>query len=337
MDFRHNKLRNSLDKKKFLRKIRKDKSFFFEKTKEGDIIKDIMLTYHLKDLDRSNTKIAVHLQNWDNCKAFPKHKHDYIEVIYAVHGNGVNMIDHFSYPVIAGDLYIIKPGSLHSFYSYSKLTVYNLIFSLSLFSSGELRQLSECDNFKSIFTHSPDEAKYNKIRLSPVQNSMIGAYFAQLYQELNQREKGYRLLSKSIMVMLLTKICRISAETGKNKVLLDTSDNDVNSLSRILDYINRNYLTEITRGKIASVGNLSKNYVSEFFHKHTGTPLLKYINTLRIENAKNLLISRLDLNMGEIASCSGFADTSYFTRLFHSMCGCSPTAFRKMSGDFLKS
>lgn len=293
--------------------------------------KSIMLTYHLKDLDHSNTKIAVLFQNWQNGEAFPEHKHDYIEVIYAIRGNGVNMIDHFSYPVIAGDLYIIKPGSLHSFYTPSKLTVYNLVFSLSLFSPGELRQLYECDHFRSIFTHTPNEAQYNKIRLSPVQNSIIEPYFTQLFQELNQQGKGYRLLSKSIMVMLLTKICRICTEAGKNKVLLDTTDNELNSLSRILDYINRNFLQEITRGKIASIGNLSKNYVSEFFHKHTGTPLLKYINTLRIESAKNLLSSRPDLNVGEIALRSGFSDTSYFTRLFHSMCSCSPSAFREMS------
>ena len=290
-----------------------------------------MLIYHLKKLDEFNAKIVVQKQTWNNAIVFPEHKHDYIEVIYAIQGNGTNIIDRFAYPAIQGDLYIIKQGSVHSFYSYSQLSVYNLIFSLSLFSPAELRLLNENDNFKEIFTHSEkNKPKFNKIRLTPVQDSMIGACFAQLYQELNQRKKGYQILCKSILVMLLTQISRIGAETASAQKEQRTYDNS-NTLSKILDYINHHYLEEITREKIAAIGHLNKNYVSEFFHKHTGTPLLKYINTLRIENARKLLVSRPDLNIGEIAYRSGFTDTCYFTRLFHSMCGCSPSAFRKKS------
>lgn len=291
-----------------------------------------MLIYHIEDLDTFKTKIVVQKQIWNNRKAFPEHTHDYIEMIYAIQGNGTNIIDCFAYPAIPGDLYIIREGSVHSFYTCSELTVYNLIFSLALFSPQELRMLNENDNFSDIFTRSDaDKPKFNKIRLSPMQNSMIGSYFTQLYQELDRREKGYRFLSKSLLVMLLTQICRINAEAGTDKESQELCGDDSDSLSRILDYINRHYLEEITREKIAAIGHLNKNYVSEFFHKHTGTPLLKYINTLRLENARKLLISKPELNIGEIAYRSGFADTCYFTRLFHSMCGCSPSAFRKMS------
>ena len=209
-----------------------------------------MRIYHIEDLDTFKTKLVVQKQIWDNRKAFPEHRHDYIEVIYAVQGNGTNIIDFFAYPAIAGDLYIIKEGSVHSFYTCSELTVYNLIFSLTLFSPQELRMLKENENFSDIFTRSAaDKPKFNKIRLSPVQNSMIGAYFTQLYQELDRREKGYRFLSKSILVMLLTQICRINAKAAGDDPSQEDCGGDSDSLSRILDYINHHYLEEITREK----------------------------------------------------------------------------------------
>lgn len=292
-----------------------------------------MLTYKIKELDRFSEKIVVQHQVWNDRKAFPTHTHDFIEVIYAIRGNGTNIIDHFAYPVIAGDLYIIRPGSLHSFYSCSELAVYNLMFSLSLFSAREKSLLKENENFREIFMHPSDEEKYNKISLSPEQSSVIGAYFTELYRELKQRKQGCRLLSKALLVMLLTAVCRSSAGTAMEKKRQESGEDEFNSLSKILEFINGNYLTELTRARIAAAGHLNVNYVSEFFRRHTGMTPLKYINSLRIETARKLLISRPDLNMGEIALRSGFTDACYFTRVFHTLYGCSPTAFRKKVED----
>lgn len=290
-----------------------------------------MQVYHIKDLDSFKTKLVIHKQTWGNRKAFPEHRHDYIEMIYAIQGNGTNIIDCFAYPVIPGDLYIIKEGSVHSFYTNSNLTVYNLILSRSLFSPKELRMLKENEGFNDIFTQSAGKPNVNKIRLTPVQDTMVRSYLTQMYQELEQKKNGYLYLCKSLLVMLLTQICRINAEAGTENAAKESPGSDSDSITRILDYINHHYLEKITRKQIAEIGRLNINYVSEFFRKNTGTPLLKYVNNLRLENARTLLISRPDLTIAEIAYRSGFTDTFYFTRLFHSMCGHSPSAFRKMS------
>ena len=58
------------------------------------------------------------------------------------------------------------------------------------------------------------------------------------------------------------------------------------------------------------------------------TTIISYVNKLRIESSKSLLLSS-DLNISEIASTTGFFDINYFSRIFKKYTGISPTDYRK--------
>lgn len=71
---------------------------------------------------------------------------------------------------------------------------------------------------------------------------------------------------------------------------------------------------------------LSKVYFASLFKKVTGMAPLEYLNFMRVENAKTLLLSRSVTNNSicEIAEFSGFEDAAYFSRLFKKYTGLSP-------------
>jgi transcriptional regulator GlxA family with amidase domain len=67
------------------------------------------------------------------------------------------------------------------------------------------------------------------------------------------------------------------------------------------------------------------------FRAATGVPLIDYLQNLRIEHGKQLL-ETTHLAVEEISAASGYADPSFFRRLFSRRVGLTPSAYRRMFG-----
>ena len=72
----------------------------------------------------------------------------------------------------------------------------------------------------------------------------------------------------------------------------------------------------------------NRNYVYNAINKEMGISFNDYINKLRIEYAKTLLIKQSNLSLNEIAEKSGFTSTASFYRNFKSFAGVSPKEFQ---------
>jgi transcriptional regulator GlxA family with amidase domain len=65
------------------------------------------------------------------------------------------------------------------------------------------------------------------------------------------------------------------------------------------------------------------------FKAANGVPLIDYLQNLRIEHGKHLLETS-DLPVEEISAEVGYADASFFRRLFKRLAGLTPLAYRRM-------
>ncbi|HQE25592.1 MAG: helix-turn-helix domain-containing protein [Atribacterota bacterium] len=95
-----------------------------------------------------------------------------------------------------------------------------------------------------------------------------------------------------------------------------------------LEIIQERYQEKITLCEIAEEVNVTPAYLSYSFRKYTGQTIVEYINKLRIEVSKCLLINS-DLQIKEVAERVGYEDAKYFSRVFHRIVGCSPTTYRR--------
>lgn len=75
---------------------------------------------------------------------------------------------------------------------------------------------------------------------------------------------------------------------------------------------------------------LSETHLRRIFKNAFNTSPIKYINSLRLERAKNLL-SDSNCAISEVAYSSGFSDPYYFSRFFKSEIGISPSEYRRMN------
>ena len=83
--------------------------------------------------------------------------------------------------------------------------------------------------------------------------------------------------------------------------------------------------------EIAASTYLSKTYLSSLFKKETRYSISEYINIVRIERSKSLLMEE-NLSIIEIANLCGFEDQSYFTKVFKNIVGITPKKFRENRG-----
>ncbi len=79
--------------------------------------------------------------------------------------------------------------------------------------------------------------------------------------------------------------------------------------------------------EIAREVNLSPSRLSHIVKEEMGITLVDCISKVRIEKAKALLRER-DLPVSQVALETGFADQSYFTKIFKKIEKCTPKAFR---------
>ncbi len=65
------------------------------------------------------------------------------------------------------------------------------------------------------------------------------------------------------------------------------------------------------------------------FKEETGCSVNDFINKLRIERARQLLLQKADLKLSEISYQMGINNDTHFLKTFRRYMGMTPTAFRK--------
>ena len=99
-------------------------------------------------------------------------------------------------------------------------------------------------------------------------------------------------------------------------------------LTQAIEYILHNTASRITVSELSNFCNCSESYLSRIFKRRTGVNINIYVNKVRVEQAKRALTTTDD-SIAEIASCVGFNDPNYFSRVFTRIMSISPTEYRR--------
>ena len=100
------------------------------------------------------------------------------------------------------------------------------------------------------------------------------------------------------------------------------------SFFSVIHYLQEHYTEKISIDALASQLGINKFSFSKKFNKTFGQSIPEYINTIRINHAKELLGSG-NFSVIEIANMLGFFDNAHFCKTFKSTTGMSPADYRK--------
>lgn len=140
-----------------------------------------------------------------------------------------------------------------------------------------------------------------------------------ILKEFAMQKIYYKEACSGILKTLLTNLYRHS---------LRTTENSADAVTKVLDYIKNNFDKPITNQLLSEITSYHENHLNRLFLNHTGTTIHKYILTIRINEAKKLLLNT-NLALLTIAEKTGFNSNAYFSNYFKQVEGMSPLEFRK--------
>ncbi|MCR5148612.1 MAG: response regulator transcription factor [Eubacterium sp.] len=96
----------------------------------------------------------------------------------------------------------------------------------------------------------------------------------------------------------------------------------------VIYYIGHNYQTNITLENIAPLFGYNSSYLGKIFNKKMGVNFNTYLDSVRVDNAKNILINTKN-QVYKVAEMVGYKNVDYFHIKFKKHTGMSPAEFRK--------
>jgi AraC-like DNA-binding protein len=103
------------------------------------------------------------------------------------------------------------------------------------------------------------------------------------------------------------------------------------SMERVVFQMQEKLGEEITIDDLARAALFSKFHFSRLFQRTTGVSPGRFLSALRLERAKQLLVST-SLNVVDISHRVGYTSVGTFSSRFSSSVGVSPTAYRRLGG-----
>ncbi|BBH21541.1 hypothetical protein Back11_28860 [Paenibacillus baekrokdamisoli] len=132
---------------------------------------------------------------------------------------------------------------------------------------------------------------------------------------------GYESLLKAILDMIVELMSALDIDQPTYKL------NAGEILSRIEVYVHKNLAEPITLQSVCYLMDVSQTYLSRLFRKSKNLTFNEYVTYARIQEAKRLMAEHPEMLLKDVASIVGYKDSHYFSRIFKSVTGSSPSAY----------
>jgi YesN/AraC family two-component response regulator len=142
----------------------------------------------------------------------------------------------------------------------------------------------------------------------------------------NQME-SYKILCSCKVLEALIEITRSFVFTEIEN-LSSGVPKSYRKIQELLKYLNTEYANKITSSTIEKQFSCNFDYMNRVFKKLTQKTIFTYLNTVRIDHAKEL-ISTTSLKLSEISINVGFNDEYYFSKVFKKYTGIPPAVYAR--------
>ena len=259
---------------------------------------------------------------------FPRHRHNYVEVIYMCQGTTTHYIDGNEVVLEPGDLLFLNQNSEQEILPAGEADIavnfiilpefFNMAFSMMGTEENTLREFlvgtlcGKNDQTSYLYFHVAD--------VLPIQNLVENMVWTVFYGMGNKRSCN-QITMRLLLLQLLNYMDKM--ETGSSRF-------DTELTGNVLNYIEEHY-KDGSLSDLAESMNYDLYWLSREIRKRTGRTYKELLQAKRMNQAAYLLTSSR-LPVADIIESVGYDNTSYFYRKFKERYGVSPKEYRKEGG-----
>lgn len=240
---------------------------------------------------------------------FP-HKHDFFQILLLEKGGGIHQIDFITHKVTPGQIFMMKPGQMHSWQ-----LARGVRGILIEFSHQSLNSLKDSSTIMNDFHHSPDILKITKADFTEA----LSLAKLMLKESSLKREMNDLALQGQLTAFLIVLI-RLYQKQLKHEKTLSIIDKFKTMVEK---HFKDEHAVEFYAKKL---GSSPKAFTMQL-RRSLGKPPRTVIQERILLEAKRYLAFS-DLSVAEIGYELGFDDANYFTRFFRIHEKKSPAKFR---------
>lgn len=233
---------------------------------------------------------------WESC--VPKHSfgptiRNHYLIHYVVGGKGTFCRSGKTYPVRAGEIFVICPGEVHSYTA------------------------DEKDPWFYIWMGFTGRAA-ERLQTLP---APVCQYPAATFLDVRRAAE----LSATREEFVTAKIFEMMS------VLFENCKQETPYEQQVVNFVNTNYMNPITVDSIAQMLNLDRRYLSRMLKKRMGLTVSEYLIQTRLKHGAALLAAGYSVNQS--AAMVGYNDPFNFSKMFKKQYGVSPAQYKKQHRD----
>ncbi len=255
---------------------------------------------------------------------FPKHKHNYIELVYMCEGETTHIVNEEKLVLKKGELLLLSQDATQEIQEAGENDICINFVILPEFFDTTLMMLGEEQNLLRDFLIECLKSQNNSIShlhfkvsdVLPIQNLVEN-----LVWTLSHRQQNKRSINKITMALLMLQLLN---HVDKITTAEDNVDQEI--IVRTYEFIEENY-KDGELSELAKKLGYDLSWLSRSIKELTGQTYTELVQTKRLNQA-TFLLTNTKLPVADIGYNVGYNNLSYFYRIFRAKYGMSPKNYR---------
>lgn len=217
-----------------------------------------------------------------------------------------------------GTLVVFHPNQPHEFYKEQNCCTFLCV------------QVAE-ELFEHIFPAASNMAFTESLPFSLLtedEQNMVCRDLMDIARSYLKQEEGYELYVTGKVALFLHFLMGKVPHHTMTREESRNQDRRNDRLTRLIDYVNQNYMHKIRLTDFAKSEQLSLNYMSSFIKETMNQSFQEYVNSVRFNAACKQISSGTD-NLIDVCIDCGFSDYRYFSRTFRERLGMTPAEYQQ--------
>ena len=259
---------------------------------------------------------------------FPKHRHNYVELVYMVKGSTTHILDGKDTIILQeGDLLFLNQNATQEILPAGEDDIAVNFIILPEFFDRSISMIEQENVLRDFLLQalSGNSSLYNYLHFSardllPIQNlveNMIWTIFS--------HPKNINTINQTTMGLLLMNLSLFADKI--NEAVPDQYEQ--NMVFTVLKYIETHYKSG-TLADISAQINQPTYFVSRLLKKCMGKNFKELLQERKLQQTAYLL-KQSTLSIEQIMDAVGYNNSSYFYRIFREKYNCSPADYRRLS------